>query len=400
MEKINIAELLRNCPRDMELDCTMFDDVKFIAVDEAEKPICIRTGVAYRYLTKFGTWTFDENAKCVIFPKGKTSWEGFVPPCQFKDGDIAVSDKGDIHLLRTEDSSYCAYRERWKGLSKFDKTITTSVKVERLATEEEKEKLFKAIKDNGYRWNEETKTLEEFPKFNVGDRIKWIKTGNIYEIIKIFSNCYIAKYLGSDITILFNRQDEYELVPVEPKFKVGDRIRTKKNAPITLSNILITKVKSSSYEGVIGDTTNPAHINFKYQDLYELAPIEPKFKVGDRIMSKENHNYIYTITSIREKENKYECGVTFVLRFSEQDNWELVPDKFDITSMKPFDKVLVRMDNKHVWEIQFFERLNTILKDSFVCMGRERYHQCIPYDGNEHLLNTAKDCEDYFKTWE
>ena len=38
----------------------------------------------------------------------------------------------------------------------------------RFATEEEKQKLFKAIKDNGYKWNAETKTLEKLvkPKFD------------------------------------------------------------------------------------------------------------------------------------------------------------------------------------------------------------------------------------------
>ena len=87
---INIAEILKKCPKGMELDCTMFEDVKFIDVEDDDKPICIRTGEIYRYLTKFGTWTFDENAKCVIFPKGKTTWEGFQRP--FKDGDIVFYD--------------------------------------------------------------------------------------------------------------------------------------------------------------------------------------------------------------------------------------------------------------------------------------------------------------------
>ncbi len=118
MEKINVAELLRNCPRGMELDCTMFDDVKFIAVDEAEKPICIRTGVAYRFLTKFGTWTFDENAKCVIFPKGKTSWEGFVPPCQFKVGD---------RIKHKDSGIYCTLGEYSEGISAYRTNIGLAI---------------------------------------------------------------------------------------------------------------------------------------------------------------------------------------------------------------------------------------------------------------------------------
>jgi hypothetical protein len=175
-EKINVAELLKTCPKGMELDCAMFDDVKFISVEEDNKPICIRTGDIYRYLTKFGTWTFDENAKCIIFPKGKTTWEGFVPPCKFKDGDIIyVKDKYNqewcsilsnyedeklytyVDICITSNNFYC---------SKPNIVCECSDIIEhRFATEEEKEKLFKAIKDNGYKWNTETKTLDKINTF-------------------------------------------------------------------------------------------------------------------------------------------------------------------------------------------------------------------------------------------
>ena len=127
MEKINIAEILKGCPKGMELDCVIFDDVTLYRIDtspENEYPIRIETKSGnFLDLTKYGTYSNIEEAKCVIFPKGKTTWEGFQRP--FKDGDIAVSDKGDIHLLRTKDSSYCAYRERCGGLPQLDKTITT-----------------------------------------------------------------------------------------------------------------------------------------------------------------------------------------------------------------------------------------------------------------------------------
>ena len=38
----------------------------------------------------------DIKSKCVIFPKGKTTWEGFVPPCKFKDGDILTTNLGSV----------------------------------------------------------------------------------------------------------------------------------------------------------------------------------------------------------------------------------------------------------------------------------------------------------------
>ena len=114
------------------------------------------------------------------------------------------------------------------------------------------------------------------------------------------------------------------------------------------------------------------------------------------LYNKDKDGYILE-TDLREKENKYECGVTFVLRFSEQDNWELAPDKFDITSLKPFDQVLVRDFDNTPWEIEFFSRL--LDGKQFKCFELS-YVQCIPYKGNEHLLGKKDDCNKYFKTWE
>lgn len=32
-------------------------------------------------------------------------------------------------------------------------------------------------------------------------------------------------------------------------------------------------------------------------------------------------------------------------------------------------------------------------------MGYNKYKQCVPYEGNEHLLDTNNNCDEYFKTW-
>ena len=195
----------------MELDCTMYDNVSLNYVSDLhDYPIKIETPVGQLSLNKYGQYHNNKQAKCVIFPKGKTTWEGFVPPCKFKEGDVVISKYGDIHLLRTEDSSYCAYRHSRE--TKLDHMLTTSITVVRFATEEEKEKLFKAIKDYGYRWNDETKTLETLfkPKFKVGDRVKSIFNNNQYDIIGITDT-------------------HYTLEEVENKFKYTEPIIEDKN---------------------------------------------------------------------------------------------------------------------------------------------------------------------------
>ena len=89
--KINIAELLKNCPQGMELDCAKFENVILDEVSFDKDPnypirIVTKSGTMLS-LSKYGTYIEDTDSKCVIFPKGKTTWEGFVPPCEFKVGD-------------------------------------------------------------------------------------------------------------------------------------------------------------------------------------------------------------------------------------------------------------------------------------------------------------------------
>lgn len=77
---------------------------------------------------------------------------------------------------------------------------------------------------------------------------------------------------------------------------------------------------------------------------------------------------------------------------------KLAIPKFDITTLKPFDKVLVRDNNKQRWSVDLFGFIDNKRIYSFVCIGNYS-GQCIPYEGNEHLLGTADDCDDFYKTW-
>jgi hypothetical protein len=158
----------------------------------------------------------------------------------------------------------------------------------RFATEEEKEKLFNAIKDNGYKWNAETKTLEKLGKL--------------------------------------------------------------------------------------------------------------KFKVGDRIRHKENGN-ILKIVDIDMSDSTYCCGLDYVW-VADQDNYELVPDKFDINTLIPFEsRVLVRDNDYDEWKGAFWSHLRQKADIKYDTI-RGVYRQCIPYnDDTKHLLGKTNSCDEYFKNW-
>ena len=378
MEKINVAEILKDCPSGMELDCTMFENTFLERVEKnIEYPIVIRIGKTdIIRLTKDGCWNKYSNAKCIIFPKGKTTWEGFQRP--FKDGDIIVTDDGD-----------CSYIALYKGMrvSKqykkynyhagifsygdiFTKNDWAYYSNPRLATEEEKQKLFQAIKDNGYKWNAETKTIEKLPKFKDGDIVAtqngiWIgihkrMVGNAHEVyFAINHDCLIY----NDNIFCFER-----LATEEEKQRLFDAI------------------KAYGYKW-----------NAETKTLEKL--VEPKFKVGDIIKDKCNLKWKVT------NENGHYYEVTLVLtdtskliEIKAQDDYELVPNKFGITTLKPFDKVLVRMCDTDIWECDIFSTYSDNYNCKFHCIG-SYYNQCIPYEANKELLGTTKDCDEYYKNW-
>ena len=300
--KINIAEILKNCPKGMELDCTIFNDVTLYRIDtssENEYPIRIETKNGnFLDLTEYGTYINVEESKCLIFPKGKTTWEGFQLP--FKDGDIVVCTNKSCTFtaifksMRDGSSFYrygVMYDNKFRCLVNDWSSFNDSC---RLATEEEKQKLFDVIKDNGYKWNAETKTLEKLP---------------------------------------------------EPKFKVGDIIR----------------------------------------DITGIC----KVKIAE--VNVENRYYLYKSLNIN--------GLG-IITFNRQDDWELVPTKFDITTLKPFkSEVLVRDSVEEIWKPYFFGCLYDSNDCPYMVVGGIRWKYCIPYEGNEHLLSTTDDCDDFYKTW-
>ena len=228
MEKINVAELLKDCPKGMELDCTCADNVVFDKIIEYEQIKCV-IGDCHDplILDKYGRLLYVCFHKCVIFPKGKTTWEGFVPPCQFKDGDIVATDSGRwLGIIKNKYNS-----EYYTVHCAIDYTFNDifyrcgEYRFSRLATEEEKEKLFQAIKENGYKWDAETKTLEKLiePEFKVGDRIKEKQSGVIGEVIDVQRNKYNVKVDNNKgLYVWFHEQDAWEFAP--SKFDISSLI--------------------------------------------------------------------------------------------------------------------------------------------------------------------------------
>ena len=132
--------------------------------------------------------------------------------------------------------------------------------------------------------------------------------------------------------------------------------------------------------------------------------IKPKFKVGDRIRHKEtNKDDVYEISKVYDGSYGI-AGFNWGIYMKYQDQYELVPNKFDPKTLKPFDKVLSRYDGG-CWSANLFSHIEEEDNKyrgtcSFVCNG-SLVKFCIPYnDDTKHLVGTTDKAPDFYKYWE
>lgn len=355
--RINLVELLKDCPRGMELDCVMYNKVTLLSVDDNEDNIfpikILREDGNTISLTKYGQYTYANFAKCIIFPMGKTTWEGFVPPRKFKDGDIIADEHGNIAIYKGTmwynkklAGYYCGYRKSDNRFLPEPKRDGHFGVIEELhhATEEEKEKLFQVILDNRYSWNTETKKLEKLFPYNIGTKV-WVKSDKEH------------KYIHTIVGISYNSFGNLEYEIKEEK------------------------------TGIV--------VHYPKELLIPITK-ELKFKVGDTIQSKE---YVEKRTIKLCGKEGYWTTINSWISIDDQDKWELVPNKFDINTLKPFDEVLVRNTNNGRWRGQFYMSYDKNEEYPFECVYN-CWKQCIPYEGNEHLHDKTDDCDNYYRNWE
>jgi hypothetical protein len=85
----------------------------------------------------------------------------------------------------------------------------------------------------------------------------------------------------------------------------------------------------------------------------------------------------------------------------DQRDWSKfnIEPKFDINTLKPFDKVLVRINNSTKWRCDLFSHTYDE-HYKFFCVGN-LYRQCIPYnDDTKNLVGTTKMPPKKYITWE
>ena len=124
-------------------------------------------------------------------------------------------------------------------------------------------------------------------------------------------------------------------------------------------------------------------------DIYSNHPIRVLFNNEDDSFTEDGRLF-------------FNCdGECVLFPSKDQRDWSKFKPKFDPTTLKPFDKVLVRDSDVGDWKVQLFSR---IIEDEefypYVCIN-ESYTYCIPYnDDTKHLIGTTYEAPEFYRYWD
>ena len=134
------------------------------------------------------------------------------------------------------------------------------------------------------------------------------------------------------------------------------------------------------------------------EPAYEEDPYPIKFYA---------QNTVFCVSSAGEHiKGKGEC--TF-FPSKEQRDWSKFTapwykkDKFDPKTLKPFDKVLVKISNEYfnTWYADFVAEPAHIKNETPLILGAKEANMVIPYnEDTKHLVGTCDEAPEYYRYWE
>lgn len=107
------------------------------------------------------------------------------------------------------------------------------------------------------------------------------------------------------------------------------------------------------------------------------------------------------------------AGFTWMIYMKYQDQYELVPNRFDPKTLQPFDKILMRDHSTDEWDIGYFSYIKYDLAgfDLSDCeeegeflvytAGGANYWYAVPYnEDTKHLVGKVDEDPEYYRYWE
>ena len=144
--------------------------------------------------------------------------------------------------------------------------------------------------------------------------------------------------------------------------------------------------------------------NYTYKTQHYVAVLNNYLMEFNNICTTHNENIKLIRKATEEEKRLFFEIIEKNGRKWDEEKKELVKiePKFDINTLQPFDKVLVRSINNELWLIDFFSHIiknNDIPSPIFCCMCSIP-QQCIPYnEETKHLVNTHAMPPKKYITW-
>ena len=353
---MNIAEILKQLPEGTKLYSPIFGEVEFKKVSKIKVNNIVHTSIdIYRKHPNTGSLCIDsfypdgkynENGECMLFPAKDKSWENFQIP--FIHGDI---------IIMTEPSG----ENRIPNIAVFkDYEGESSSNPMRIYCQFDAHGKFLPY------------------EMSVGINQPVWRRANAQEITGFIKEMHEAGYQFVDNKVV---------KLATPKFKVGDIITNNKltfRIDFIDDKHYVEMGNSTSYKLAISE-----------QDRWKIKVIIPKFKVGDTIVWHASSGPGVEIKEI--KNNRYILDNDCSIGFDEQNCYKIV--KFDRTTLKPYDKVLVKHFEDGCWVPTLVSYVNSS-GVVYTLDSNDGLEQVIPYEGHEHLIAKYDDPEPYYITWD
>ena len=114
---------------------------------------------------------------------------------------------------------------------------------------------------------------------------------------------------------------------------------------------------------------------------------------------------IFNVTSDGRLAKNYN-GECTLFPSKEQRDWSKFKapwykkEKFDPKNLKPFDRVLGRDCDNHIWKCDLFSHITGQDYFPYKCVGKS-YKYCIPCnDDTKHLVGKSVEAPEYYRYWE
>ena len=376
---MNLAKILKDCPKGMKLYSPIYGEVEFAEVTVLTESIGCEINGNTVYFHSDGS--YYKGGECMLFPsKEQRDWDKFMIP--FKDGDIIIRTEFNPGCKQYNIAIFSNYNSnptnkmtihcQVNGTNEFKTRMCICHRDWRLANAEEIQRFMTRMHESGYNFKDGKLTR----LFKYGDVIAFRNDTHGGYNIGIFD-----KYLNDTFckVLCVTLISDGSVKIIDENYDIENGWDTKRARYATHSEKLdlLEKLAKIGYEW----------------NIDKLVPIA-KFKVGDNIT---NGIYTFKISHIDDMYYYEKIGITVNrLNIQDQDKWKI--KKFDIHSLKPYDKVLVRFEDG-TWYPTLVSYVNSA--SQVYLIDCEEDAKCvIPFEGNEHLIGEYDDPDPYYITWQ